>query len=130
MQTDGEAAVLLLLEQLVRSAVPDLDRAGAVLALGDLALEARVVERVVLDADGEGPLARLERHALRYGPARKRSVPLEPEVVVQPARVVPLHDEDRLLPSALLPAERLRCLLRIALALVFGRLRAHAVVLA
>ena len=39
--------------QLVRAVVPDLDRAGAVLALRDLALERRVVERVVLDVDGE-----------------------------------------------------------------------------
>jgi hypothetical protein len=51
---------------------------------------------VVLDVDGEVLLARLERDALRHGPARERAVPLEAEVVVQPARVVALDDEDRL----------------------------------
>src|SRR5207244_6623676 len=70
VQADGEAAVLLLLQELVGAAVPDLDRAGAVLAFRDLALEARVVERVVLDVNGERPLAGLERHALRHRPAR------------------------------------------------------------
>ena len=74
---------------------------GAVLALRDLALEGRVVERVVLDVDGERALARLERHALRHRPARERAVALEPEVVVEPPRVVPLDDEDRPLPARL-----------------------------
>src|SRR5439155_3885170 len=106
---------LFLLHELVGSAVPDLDRAGAVLALRDLALEARVVERVVLDVDGEGPLARLERHALRHCPARARAVTLEAEAVAEPARVVALADEARLLPSFLGLAEGLRGLLRVAL---------------
>src|SRR5207245_8863155 len=53
VQPDGQTAVLLLLDQLVRSVVPDLDRAGAVVALRDLALEGRIVERMVLDVDGE-----------------------------------------------------------------------------
>src|SRR5205823_1732141 len=42
MEPDGQAAVLLLFDQLVGPAVPDLDLTGAVLALRDLALEARV----------------------------------------------------------------------------------------
>ena len=100
VEPDREAAVPLLLEQLVGAAVPDLDRAGAVLARRDLALEVAVVERVVLDVHGEVPLAGLERHALRHGPARERAVPLEPEVVVEPAGVVALdHEERRARPS-------------------------------
>ena len=71
VQPNGQPAVLLLLEELVRAAVPDLDRARAVLALRDLALELRVLERVVLDVDGEVLLARLERHALRHRPAKR-----------------------------------------------------------
>ena len=47
---------LLLLDELVRAAVPDLDRAGAVVALRDLTLEGGVVEGVVLDVDGEDAL--------------------------------------------------------------------------
>ena len=94
VQPDREAAVALLLDQLVRPAVPDLDRAGAVVAGRDLPLEVRVVERMVLDVDGERAPARLERDALRDRPARERAIALEPEVVVEPPSVVPLHDED------------------------------------
>jgi hypothetical protein len=76
---------------------------------------------VVLDVDGEVLLARLQRDALRHGPARESAVPLEAEVVVQPPGIVALHDEDRILPT-LAPAERLRGLLAVALALVLGEL--------
>ena len=97
MQADGEAAVVLLLDELVGAAVPDLDRAGAVVALRDLARERRVVERVILDVHRERALARLEGDALRHRPRGERAVPLEPEVVVEAPRVVALDDEDRLL---------------------------------
>ena len=97
MQADGQPAVALLLDELVRAAVPDLDRARAVVALRDLAGERRVVERVILDVHRERALAGLERHALRHGPRGERAVPLEPEVVVEAPRVVALHDEDRIL---------------------------------
>src|SRR5262249_34462720 len=92
----------------------DLDGAGAVLALRDLAVERRVLERVILDVHRERTCARLERDALRHRPRRQRAVPLETKVVVEPAGVVPLHDEDRFLPP-LLAAERLGGLLRVAL---------------
>jgi hypothetical protein len=121
VEANGETAVLLLFEKLVGAVVPDLDAAGAVLALRDLSLEGRVLERVILDVDGQVLLPRLERHALGNGPAGEGAVSLQAEVVVEPARVVPLDDEDRLLP-ALLPAERLRRLLGVALALVLGEL--------
>ena len=68
MQAHRETAVRLLLEELVRAGVPDLDRPGAVVALRDLALEARVVERMILDVHGQDALPRLERDALRDGP--------------------------------------------------------------
>jgi hypothetical protein len=72
---------------------------------------------MVFDVDGEALLARFERDALRHRPAGQRPVALEAEVVVQAARVVPLDDEDRLLPR-LLRAEGLGRLLRVALAFV------------
>ena len=112
---DGETAVRLLLDQLVGAAVPDLHRSRAVVAGRNLTLEAPVRERVILDVDGEVLRAGLERHALGNGPARERAVPLEPEVVVEPAGVVPLDHEDRRLPalpfsngSGVLPRVRLR----------------------
>ena len=123
VEADGQTAVGLLLEKLVRARIPDLDRPRPVLALGDLALEAGIVERVVLDVDGEVALAGLERHTLRHRPGEKDAVALEPEVVVKGSRVVALNDEDRAL-RALLPApERLRGLLLVALALVVSEAR-------
>jgi hypothetical protein len=125
VQADGEAAVLLFLDELIGALVPDLDRAGAVLPLRDFALEAGIVERVVFDVDGERPLPRLERNALRHRPARERAVALESEVVMEPPRVVALDDEDRLLPSFLRLPEGLRGLLGVALAPVFSQLLAR-----
>ncbi len=95
MQPHGQPAVALLLEELVGAAVPDLDRSGAVLSGRDLALEIRVIQRVILHVDSQVTLASLERNPLRHGPAGERAVPLEPEVVVQPPGSVALDDEDR-----------------------------------
>ena len=120
VERHGQAAVGLLLHQLVGAGVPDLDRPGAVGALGNLACEGRVLERVVLDVDGEVALAGLERNALRHRPARERAVALQAEVVVERARLVALDDENRPLPLAFLAAERLRRLRAVALALVLG----------
>src|SRR5205823_10784569 len=58
-----------------------------------------------------------------HGPGGERAVPLEPEVVVQPPRVVALDDEDRLLRPPRLSGEGLGRLLRIPLAPVL--LQAH-----
>ena len=97
MEVNGQPTVALLLDELVGAAIPDLDRARAVVPLRDLALEAGVVERVILDVDGEMLRSRLERDALRNRPARQRPVALEPEVVVEASRIMALDDEDRLL---------------------------------
>ena len=80
---------------------------------------------MVLDVDGQVALARLERDALGDGPARERAVALEAEVVVEPPRVVALHDEDRGLPFRPAPAERLRRRVLPPLALVLPKAR-HA----
>src|SRR5581483_1609036 len=113
--------VPLLLEQIVRAVVPDLDRARAVLPLRDLAVERRVLERMVLDVDGERTPSRLEGNALRHRPRGESAALLQAEVVVQPPCVVTLHDEDRPFRRLLLRAERLRGLLRVPLATVFGQ---------
>ena len=74
LQLDREPPVPLLLEQLVRAAIPDLDRPRAVLAGGDDAFEVAVLERVVLDVHGEVPLTLAEGNPLRHRPARERAV--------------------------------------------------------
>ena len=125
MQAHREAAVALLLDQLVVALVPDLDRAAAVLAGRDLALERRVGERMVLDVDGQVALALAQRDALGHGPALQGAAALDAEVVVQPAGVVALDDEDRLGAAALV-RERLRRARRIALAAIGVQPRGHA----
>src|SRR4029077_20619107 len=95
VQPHRQAAVRLLLEELVRAVVPDFDGAGAVVALRDLTGERRVVERMILDAHRERALADLERHTLGDAPRGKRAAALEPEVVVETAGLVALDDEDR-----------------------------------
>src|SRR4029079_4264511 len=97
--------------------------ARPVLALGDLALEAGVVERVVLDVDGEIALAGFERHALLHRPREKHPVALEANSLVEPARVVSLDDEDLALRPLRPAPERLRGLLLVALALVVSEAR-------
>src|SRR5690606_24516158 len=74
------------------AAVPDDDRAAAVLAFRYLALERAVLERVILGLDCEVTSARRERGLLRHGPALQHAVVLEAEVVMQARRVVLLHD--------------------------------------
>src|SRR5581483_1806582 len=127
VESHGEPAVLLLLQQVVRAAVPDLDRSRAVLPLWDLALEAPVVERMILDVHGQRAHARLEGKPLRHGPRRERPVAFEAEVVMQPARVVALDHERRrtLVRTA---GERLLRLLRVAFSPVL--VEAHDAVLA
>src|SRR5258707_6824394 len=62
----------------------------------------------------------IERQACRRRTGRERPASLETEVVVQPAGVVPLDDEDRLL-ALRLAAERLRRPLRVALPFVVAQ---------
>ena len=127
-QSHSQAAVALLLHELVGAAVPDLDRARAVLPGRDLAFEGRVVERMVLDVDGQVALARLERDALGHRPARKRAVALEAKVIVEPPRVVALHDERGVtLPATSTEGFRRRVLPPLALVLPKTRhARKHA----
>src|SRR4029079_14900092 len=123
-KVDGQSAVPLLLEQLVRPPVPDLHRPRAVLAGGYDALERAVVERMVLDVNREMALARLEPKALRNRPARERARPLEPQVVVESPGVVALDHEHRRAARSI-PAERLGRPRGIALAPVVAELGHH-----
>src|SRR5690606_31532975 len=82
------------------AAVPDHDGAAAVLTLGDRALEVAVVERMVLHLDREPLVLGVARGSARYGPRLEHPVHLEPQVVVEPRRIMLLDDEARVLRSA------------------------------
>ena len=83
--------------RLVPAPVPDRDRAGAVFAPRDLALERGVLQRMILRLDREMIDGRRIRDALRHGPADEHPVTLQPEVVVQPPSAMLLHHETRVL---------------------------------
>src|SRR5262249_53188877 len=86
-----------------RAAVPDHDRAAAVLARRDHALEVGVLDRVILDRHREPLDARIERGAFRDGPREQHALPFETEVVVQMAGAM-LLDHEAELPRALADA--------------------------
>jgi hypothetical protein len=73
--------------------IPPDHSAGAVLALGDLAFESCILERVVFDLNGEPSLARLRAGPLRNRPALEDAVELETEVVVIVRGEMMLDDE-------------------------------------
>ncbi len=112
---------LLPLVQFVGAAIPDPHRPGAVLPLGDVALEVEVFERVVLGVNRESVLLGVRRDAVGDRPRREHSVVLESQIPVQTRGVVLLNDEPRRVrfsttrPGA---TRRLGGLLEVALALV------------
>ena len=63
------------------------------LALGDAPLEAAVLERVVLGVHGEVVAARVPGQAPRQRPGQQHAVVLQPQVPVEPPRVMLVDDE-------------------------------------
>ena len=74
------------------AAIPDHHGAAAVFALRDGALERVVFDGVILDVDGEPLVVGIEARAARDGPALHDAVEFQPQVVVQPGRVMLLDD--------------------------------------
>ena len=94
MEGHLDLAVLPLVD-LERPLVPDRHRAGAVLALGDLALELEVLERVILGPDRKPILGRIGWDSVWDRPGGQRAVVLEPQVPVKPGGVMLLDDKAR-----------------------------------
>ena len=98
--------------------VPDHDRAGAIFAFGDHALEAAILQGMVLDLNRKALLAGDEARAFGHGPALQHSVQLEAEIIVKPPGGMLLDDIGiaglRFAP----PASRLRRLREVPLRLV------------
>ena len=61
---------------------PENDRAAAILALRDKALEGRIVERMVLGAHRQPPVPGIGGGAARHRPTHQHAVDLQPQVVV------------------------------------------------
>ncbi len=109
----------LVLLRRPEAAVEQLHRAAAVLPLGDGALEVAVAQRMVLDLDRQALVARVERRPLGHRPGLEDPVEFEPQVEVQPRRVVLLHHETQLVRGQhAVGAARLGRLLEVALGLV------------
>src|SRR6185437_373323 len=75
------------------AAIPELHGAAAILALRDRAFEVAVVERMILDFDGEPLVMRVERRAAGHRPRLEDAVEFEPQIVVQPGCGMLLDDE-------------------------------------
>src|SRR5512146_1857446 len=97
--------------------IPQHHRAAAVFALGDGAFECAVVERVILGPHRQAVLAGVEARAFRHRPALEHSVELQPEIPVQPGRLMLLDDEAVALALELAPLGLLR-LGEVALAII------------
>ena len=85
--------VVAKLLRLVGAAVPDLHVAGAVLSRRYVPLEVQVLERVVLDVDGEMVALGIGGDPLGHRPRHQRAVALQAQVPVEAARVVLLDHE-------------------------------------
>jgi len=73
--------------------VPDDHRTCAIFALRNIALKIKIFDRVILGADRKPLLSDRKARAFGDRPALQDSVHLEPQVVMQPARRVFLHDK-------------------------------------
>src|ERR1035437_9103955 len=78
-------------QQVERAAVPQHHAARSVVARRDVAFEIAVFDGVVFYVRGEMLHRGVERRPLRHGPRLQHAIHLQPEIVVQPRGVVPLH---------------------------------------
>src|SRR6056297_1271059 len=79
------------LQRLPPSQIEQHHRSGAVIAFGDLSLEAEIGQRVILGAHRQSLFGRIERGPLRNGPAEQHALPFEPQVEMGALRGVLLH---------------------------------------
>ena len=77
----------------IGSGVPDIDLTTAVLPFRDLSSERQVFHRVILGVHREVIDRRGVGQVLGYRPTDQNAITFQPEVVVQPARVMLLDDE-------------------------------------
>src|SRR5581483_8776201 len=81
-------------EIFIRAPVPDLDRAGAILARGNAPRKGSVAEWMIFDVHRQPLLPGVECRFFGNGPALQYAVRLQPEVIVQAGGIVFLDHED------------------------------------
>ncbi|MNV22051.1 hypothetical protein D3C71_1130080 [compost metagenome] len=75
------------------AAIPEHHRTTAILALGNGAFEITIVERVILDLDGQPLVAGIEGWSSGHRPGFEYPIELEAKIVMQPSGVVLLDHE-------------------------------------
>ncbi len=75
------------------AAIPKLHRAAAIFALRNGAFEGAIFQRMIFHLDRQALHRRIERRRLGHGPGLVDAVQLQPQVVMQPCRIVALDDE-------------------------------------
>ena len=97
VEVEGEMAFLETLVRIVvwgpSAAVPHHDRAAAILALRNGALEGVVFDRMIFDLDGKALLARHQTGTTRHRPAFHDAIEFEAQVVMQPCGRMLLDDK-------------------------------------
>jgi hypothetical protein len=93
----GDLALRIFALRLPRAAVPQLHGAAAILAGRNHAFEGAVFDGMIFDLDGEPLGRRIERRHLGDRPTLIDAVEFQPEVVMEPRRVMALDDEFALL---------------------------------
>ncbi len=101
------------------AAIPKHDRTAAILAFRYRTFEVAVVQRMVLDLDSQALVVRIERRSFGHRPGLEDAIEFEPQIIMQPRRVVFLNDEAPAVRRLQLRcAARLVRLLKIAFLLV------------
>ena len=92
--------------------IPQHHRAAAVLTLGNCALEAAILYRMILNLHRESLVAGVETWTLGDGPTLEHAIPAKAKIVVQSSSIMLLNDK-----------WKCGCLLALAVSLASARLR-------
>src|SRR5262249_2554501 len=85
-------ALLRIAQRLPRAFIPEHHRAATVLSLGNRALKATILKRMVFYLHRETLICRVDVWTFGHGPALEPPAELEPKVVMQMRRIMLLND--------------------------------------
>src|SRR5690606_28932645 len=94
-------AFMRIAEGLPGGLIPEHYGTAPVFAFGNGAFEPTIIEGMILDMDRQALVGGVGRGSLGDGPALEHTVEFEPEIIVEPRRVVFLHDKAQTLCLAL-----------------------------